>query len=72
MQPEHIGSPDSNIYNSSITSTGALSASSGEKTGRTPKEKRIVEDEITKDVSLLSIIILMNFSYEFFLISFIL
>jgi ATP-dependent phosphoenolpyruvate carboxykinase len=34
-----------------ITDTGALSASSGDKKGRTPKEKRVVEDETTKDVS---------------------
>jgi len=33
-----------------ITSTGALAAYSGFRTGRSPKDKRIVEDEMTKDV----------------------
>jgi ATP-dependent phosphoenolpyruvate carboxykinase len=51
MQPEHIASVDPNIYNTTITDTGALSASSGLRTGRSPKDKRIVEDEITKNVS---------------------
>ena len=50
MLPEHIGSPDPTVKNTTITYTGALSASSGSKMGRTPKEKRIVEDETTKDV----------------------
>jgi phosphoenolpyruvate carboxykinase (ATP) len=50
MQPEHIGSTDPSIYNTTITDTGALSASSGLRTGRSPKDKRIVEDEMTKDV----------------------
>jgi ATP-dependent phosphoenolpyruvate carboxykinase len=50
MQPEHIGSTDKTIANTTITETGALSASSGFRTGRSPKDKRIVEDEITKDV----------------------
>jgi phosphoenolpyruvate carboxykinase (ATP) len=49
MQPEHIASTDPTVRKTTITSTGALSASSGSRTGRTPKEKRIVEDEITKD-----------------------
>ena len=49
MQPEHRGSVDPDIYKTTITSTGALSASSGIRTGRSPKDKRIVEDEITKD-----------------------
>merc|ERR1711862_514585 len=36
---------------SRISSTGAFCAYSGEKTGRTPKDKRIVKDEVTeKDV----------------------
>ena len=52
MQPEHINSTaDDKIYDSTITSTGAMSVSSGEKTGRTPKDKRILMDETTKDVS---------------------
>jgi phosphoenolpyruvate carboxykinase (ATP) len=49
MMPEHLGSPDPNIYNTTITDTGALSASSGLRTGRSPKDKRIVEDEVTKN-----------------------
>ncbi len=32
-----------------ITSTGALSTSSGEKTGRSPKDKRVVENPESKD-----------------------
>ena len=51
LQPEHIGSTDPKIFNTTITDTGALSASSGFRTGRSPKDKRIVEDEITKDVT---------------------
>ena len=39
------------VSDTTITSTGALSVSSGSKTGRVPKDKRIVYDEITKDVS---------------------
>ena len=52
MQPEHQKSVaiDPKIYASTITDTGALSVSSGSKTGRVPKEKRIVMDEGTKDV----------------------
>lgn len=39
------------LYSShtSITSTGALSARSGKCTGRIPKDKRVVEEETTKD-----------------------
>lgn len=51
MMPEHIGSTDPKIYNTTITETGALSASSGFRTGRSPKDKRIVEDDITKKVN---------------------
>jgi len=50
MQPEHIGSTDPKIFQTTITDTGALAASSGFRTGRSPKDKRVVEDEITKDV----------------------
>jgi len=50
MLPEHLGSPDTHIYNSTITDTGAISVSSGHRTGRVPKEKRVVEDEVTKSV----------------------
>ena len=34
---------------SAITSSGALSAYSGEKTGRSPSDKRIVEEDSSKD-----------------------
>ncbi len=50
MMPEHIGSTDPTIKPTTITDTGALSASSGFRTGRSPKDKRIVEDDITKNV----------------------
>lgn len=53
MQPEHLTSVDPSIYPTTIAYNGALSCSSGSKTGRTPKDKRVVLDEITKDVSLL-------------------
>ena len=50
MQPEHRTSAgDDTVYESTITDTGALCVSSGKKTGRVPKEKRIVLDETTKD-----------------------
>jgi hypothetical protein len=52
LLPEHKGSiGDPLVYDTTITSTGALSVSSGLKTGRVPKDKRIVYDELTKDVS---------------------
>lgn len=49
MLPEHMWSPDETVGPNSITETGALCISSGAKTGRVPKQKRIVEDELTKD-----------------------
>jgi phosphoenolpyruvate carboxykinase (ATP) len=49
LLPEHLASTDTNIYNTTITDTGALSASSGLRYGRSPKDKRVVEDETTKD-----------------------
>jgi len=52
MQPEHLKSVDPSIYATTIADSGALSVSSGSKTGRTPKDKRVVLDETTKDVSL--------------------
>lgn len=51
MLPEHMESPDPSVGPSSITETGALCCSSGTRTGRVPKDKRIVLDEETKDVS---------------------
>ena len=50
LQPEHIASVNPHVYPTTITDTGALSVSSGLKTGRTPKEKRVVLDATTKDV----------------------
>jgi ATP-dependent phosphoenolpyruvate carboxykinase len=58
MLPEHLTSCDPSIYPTTISDTGALSVSSGSKTGRVPKEKRVVLDETTKDVRLL-------FDYKF-------
>ena len=50
MMPEHRGSQaDSSIFNTTITDTGALLCSSGVKMGRSPKERRIVEDDMTRD-----------------------
>lgn len=51
MLPEHMASPDPTVGPNSITETGALCISSGSKTGRVPKQKRIVEDDLTRDVS---------------------
>ena len=53
MLPEHMRSPDPTVGGNSITETGALCISSGSKAGRVPKQKRIVEDDITRDVSFL-------------------
>lgn len=49
MKPEHIHSVDPTVGPTTITDTGALSASSGKRMGRVPNEKRIIEDEVTKD-----------------------
>mmetsp|Transcript_36338 Transcript_36338/g.26452 ORF Transcript_36338/g.26452 Transcript_36338/m.26452 type:complete len:127 (-) Transcript_36338:1397-1777(-) len=49
LKPEHLWSPDPTVGTTTITETGALSISSGSKTGRVPKDKRIVLDEETKD-----------------------
>ena len=51
MLPEHMNSPDPTVGPNSITETGALCISSGSKTGRVPKQKRLVMDDITRDVS---------------------
>lgn len=52
MAPEHRKSiSDSTVYDSTITDTGAISVSSGVRTGRSPKDKRTVLDEKSKDVS---------------------
>ena len=55
MLPEHMSSPDPTVGSNSITETGALCISSGSKTGRVPKQKRIVEDDITREVSIKTI-----------------
>jgi hypothetical protein len=62
LQPEHRESLNPHVLPTSITDTGALSVSSGLKTGRTPKEKRVVLDETTKDVSLTFTILMLLFS----------
>jgi phosphoenolpyruvate carboxykinase (ATP) len=49
MLPEHLYSTDPNIYKTTITDTGALHASSGLRYGRSPKDKRVVMDEVSKD-----------------------
>lgn len=49
MKPEHMASVDPSIRESAISSTGALVAYSGERMGRSPKDKRVVLDETTKD-----------------------
>ena len=51
LRPEHIESPDPSVGPTTISDTGALSCMSGSKMGRVPKEKRIVYDDMTKDVS---------------------
>jgi len=51
MLPEHMESPDPSVGPSSVTETGALCCSSGTRTGRVPKDKRIVLDDETRDVS---------------------
>jgi len=50
LQPEHLASTDPSILPTKIADTGALVAYSGSKMGRTPNEKRIVEDDGTKKV----------------------
>ena len=59
MLPEHMRSPDPTVGGNSITENGALCISSGSKAGRVPKQKRIVEDDITRDVSAL-----FSFSFQ--------
>eukprot|EP00347_Sterkiella_histriomuscorum_P018324 403345940 len=49
LQPEHIASIHPAVTPTTIAYNGALSVSSGLKTGRTPKEKRVVLDNTTKD-----------------------
>lgn len=52
LQPVHRASlGDHTVFDTTITDTGALSVSSGVRTGRSPKDKRVVLDETTKDVS---------------------
>ena len=49
LKPEHLSSPDPTVKHTTITETGALSCSSGARTGRSPKDKRIVLDDETRD-----------------------
>ena len=50
LLPEHLLSTDPSIYKTTLTDTGALHASSGVRYGRSPKDKRVVLDEVSKDV----------------------
>ena len=49
MKPEPVVSPDLSVLQTTITETGALSCSSGSRTGRSPKDKRIVMDDQTRE-----------------------
>lgn len=49
MSNDHKASFDPLVHETQITDTGALSVSSGFRTGRSPSDKRIVKDDITKD-----------------------
>lgn len=49
IQSQRIEPTDPNTARSIITSTGALAAYSGKRTGRSPQDKRIVCDENTRD-----------------------
>lgn len=49
MSDDHKRSFDPLVSETTITDTGALSVSSGFRTGRSPSDKRIVRDDITKD-----------------------
>lgn len=53
MQPEHQASVHPSVTPTTIAYNGALAVSSGLKTGRTPKDKRVVLDDTTKDVNLI-------------------
>jgi len=62
MLPEHIlSNGDDTVTKTTITYTGALSVNSGKKKGRVPKEKRIVYDEVTKDVSNQYFLLMIHF-----------
>jgi ATP-dependent phosphoenolpyruvate carboxykinase len=50
LQPEHLASINPHVTPTTIADNGALSVSSGQKTGRTPKDKRVVLDDTTRDV----------------------
>jgi len=53
LLPEHLYSVgDPTVYKTTISDRGALSVNSGVCKGRSPMEKRVVYDELTKDVSL--------------------
>ena len=49
MIPQLRRSHDPRVRESCISSTGALVNYSGERTGRSPKDKRVVYDELTQD-----------------------
>jgi phosphoenolpyruvate carboxykinase (ATP) len=49
LHPDHLTSVDPHVFKTTVSDTGALLVSSGQKMGRSPKEKRTVLDETTKD-----------------------
>jgi phosphoenolpyruvate carboxykinase (ATP) len=49
MMPEHLHSVDPSVRQTTITDSGALSCSSGLRTGRSPNDKRFVYDDETRD-----------------------
>ena len=48
MMPEHKHNFNPQVRDSWLTQTGAMVAYSGKRTGRVPKEKRVVCDKITE------------------------
>jgi ATP-dependent phosphoenolpyruvate carboxykinase len=50
LSNDHLESCDHSIRRTSISDTGALSCSSGSRTGRSPKDKRIVIDDSTREL----------------------
>lgn len=66
LQPEHLTSINPHVTATTIADSGALSVSSGLKTGRTPKDKRVVLDDTTKDVCINGLIAELIFIYRVF------
>lgn len=49
LHPYHKSNFNHDVGDTAVSSTGALVSYSGKRTGRVPKEKRVVNDENTKD-----------------------